>query len=249
MSAAHARLTRLTPLVAVAVIAAGAALVVRGHDPGVAAASPVTPGTVTVSGVGTVQGVPDTLTASFDVHARRSTVQGALNGSSRSTGKVIAALRKDGVSGGDIQTTDLSVDTDYGEHDQVIGYIADETLSASLHPLARVGKILGDATGAAGNHVEIDDLSFDIAHDAALLEAAQTKAFADAKAAAQKDAWLSGRQLGAVISVKQTTARSEDPGDTEAFSTASGLAAGAPVPIRAGRQPVSVTVSVIWSLE
>src|SRR5438270_2706246 len=49
--------------------------------------------TVTVSGVGTVQGVPDTLRASFGVHVTRGSVQSALDAESVAVRHVLAALK------------------------------------------------------------------------------------------------------------------------------------------------------------
>lgn len=240
-------------MIAVAVLAVLAASVWLVHtrdNSGTAAADTPPSGTITVSGEGAVQGVPDTLTVSFDVHYRSSDVQGALDGSSSSARQVIAALRSHGVPGNQIQTTDLNLDEDYDNHGNVDGYVSDETLKVRIHPLANVGKILAAGSTAAGDHVRIDGLALDITDDTQLLNAARAKAFANAKDAATQDATLAGRQLGAVVSVKETRTTSTPPSPFAGYDAlATGVPAAKSVPVRAGKQAVTMTVNVVWSLQ
>lgn len=239
-------------LIAVAVLAVLSASVWLVHtrdESGTAAADSPSGGTVTVSGQGAVQGVPDTLTATFDVHYRSSDVQGALDGSSSSTRQVIAALRAHGVAGSQIETTDLNLNEDYDSHGNIDGYVSDETLKVRIHPLVDVGKILAAGSTAAGDHVRINGLSLDITDDTQLLNAARAKAFANAKDAASQDASLAGRQLGEVVSVKETRTTSAPPTPYYGYDLAAGMPAAKSVPIRAGKQSVSMTVNVVWSLQ
>lgn len=222
----------------------------RGNSGTARADSPTSSGTITVSGDGVVQGVPDTLTATLGMTAKSSDVQGALNGSSAEAREVIRALRAHGVAESDVQTSDLSLDPSYDNHGNVDGYQSAESLTVQIHPLSNVGATLAAAATAAGNHVTIDGLSLDSTDNAALLDAARTKAFADAKAAATQDATLAGRQLGSVVSVNETRteASTPDPEYGDATGSLSALATSA-VPIQAGKQPVTVTLDVVWSLQ
>ena len=101
--------------------------------------------TISVSGDGTVKGVPDTLVATFRVHHRASDVQSALDGVATDAHRVIAVLGDKGVPRRDIQTADLSLDTAYDRQGHPDGYEASESLSVRVHPLNQVGRILSAA--------------------------------------------------------------------------------------------------------
>jgi hypothetical protein len=245
--AALAAVTVAAMAVAVAVVAAG------GGGPSRAAATPAsspaapTGDTVSVSGTGSVEGVPDTLVATIGVHARDASVQSALNDSASDARKVLASLHHSGVAGNDIRTSDVELDPDYGTHDAIVGYDSSETLDVRIHPLSNVGHILAAASTAAGNSTTIDGLSFDIADNTALLATARASAFANAKTQAMQYAALSGHSLGSVASISAVVSGATDPVtyDKLAFGA---TAPAASVPIRAGQQQVSVSVKVVWSL-
>lgn len=233
-----------------AVITASIATVVAVDSGGgpAQATSPATGRTISVSGEGSVQGVPDTLVASFRVHDKAIDVQSALDAAATDVRQVIAVLGHQGVARRDIQTTDLSLDTAYDDHGHIDGYEASETLSVRIHPLDHVGSIISAAATSAGNSVSIDGLSLDITDDATLLDAARGKAFAAAKAAAARDATLAGEHLGQVLTVKETIDGSTAP--QPLYGESDGFAASAKsIAIRPGQQPVSVHLAVVWTLQ
>jgi uncharacterized protein YggE len=235
-------------VVAVLAVLAVSVWLVHTHDSGgSAAADSPNGGTITVGGRGVVQGVPDTLTATLVVHQKGISVQGALNGSSASARAVIGALRANGVPRGAIQTSDLTLDQSYDNHGNVDGYESDETLTVQIHPLSGVGKILAAAATAAGDHVRVDGLSLNVTDDTQLLNTARAKAFTNAKDAASQDASLAGRQLGQVISVKETRTTSTPVTPFDGLDYRAAALSGASVPIRAGKQPVTVNLDVVWS--
>jgi hypothetical protein len=238
----------------VALVLIAGVIVVATHGGGSsdagAAPTPAATDTVSVSGVGSVEGVPDTLVANLHIHAKEASVQEALDAVAADAHKVIAALRSRGVPAIDIKSTDLSLNPDYDRHGNVDGYDSGESLTVRIQPLTKVGQILTAAAGAAGNSVNVDGLSFDIADDSALLTGARQAAFNNAKAAAAQYATLGGTSLGRVVSIKavvhNTTPIVHGFGDAAAGSA---LAAGTPVPIQPGQKKVSVTVDVVWALQ
>jgi uncharacterized protein len=240
-------------LVALTVIAVGIAVAVvvtvgSGPDRVVAAtpAATVSPDTVSVSGTGSVEGVPNTLVASLRVHVRESSVQQALNDSATDARNVIASLKSHGVAATDIRTADVSLNPDYNNHGEIDGYDSSESLTVHVHPLNQVGRVLSAASTAAGNTVNIDSLSFDIADNTSLLAGARASAFANAKAAASQYAALSGTSLAHVERITSVVT-GVTPIEKEAFSSDS-LSGAAGIPIQAGQQKVNVTVKVIWAL-
>jgi hypothetical protein len=233
-----ALLTIVTASTAVVVIADS------GGGPAVAATSGAK--TISVSGQGTVQGVPDTLVANLSVHSHQSSVQDALNSVATDMRQVESTLVNKGVKRPDLQTTDLSLNPAYDNHGHVIGYDASESLAVSIHPLSQVGSILSAVAASAGNSVEIDGLSLNISDDSSLTNDARQKAFEQAKDAATQDASLAGEQLGDVVSIKESDESTTPP--QPLYDESFAAAKTASVPISAGKQPVSVTLDVVWAI-
>lgn len=234
----------------VAVVTASIAIVVAVNSGGgpAQATSPAANRTISVTGRGTVQGIPDTLVANLSVHSHQSSVQAALNAIATDKNRVVSSLKNKGVPGGAIQTTDLELNPSYDNHGQISGYGASESISVRIHPLADVGKVLSAAATSAGNSVNIDGMALDIANDSTLLNSARTKAFKQAQSAAQTDAGLAGETLGRVVSIKESQEQSTPP---LPFAAAGFPAADSAksLSISAGKQPVSVTLAVVWALQ
>jgi uncharacterized protein YggE len=236
------------------ILTAGVIVVATQGSSGTNRASATTPtnDTVSVSGTGSVEGVPDTLIAQFRIHTKQGTVQQALDRSSTDTHLVARKLHSLGVALVDIKSTDLSLNQAYDMHGNPDGYDASESLTVRIHPLTKVGEILSAAvTAPSDNSVNVDGLSFDIADNSALLAQARKAAFDNAKAAAAQYADLSGRSLARVMSIKAVVLNTR-PIFAGGFADATGAVPGAlkaaAVPIRPGQKKVSVTVSVVWAL-
>jgi len=250
----HKRLTVIVAFIALVLIAGVVVVATQGSSgTNGAAASSTTPttDTVSVSGIGSVEGVPDTLIAQFRVHDKGTSVQLALNQSSVDTHKVIAKLHELGVALTDIKSTDISLNPSYDMHGNPDGYDSSESLTVHIHPLTKVGQILGAATRAPGdNSVSLEGLSFDIADNSTLLAQARKAAFDNAKAAAAQYAELGGRSLARVVTIKAVVHNARPIfaaglAGTDALRSPKAFAA---VPIRPGQKKVSVTVSVVWAL-
>jgi uncharacterized protein YggE len=241
--------------VGVAAAAAGvvvASVVIGVVRPGGTTVHAATPGndTITVTGVGTADAAPDTLTVDFTVHVTRSTVQDALDAQASALHHLLVALTRSGVPHKKTQTTALSLERHYDEHGNVTGYDADETVRAKVQPLSRAGTTISKAATSAGNTVEVGDLTFDLADDAQVVKSARANAFSDARDRAQQYAALSGRGLGRVEKVTEVVDAPEQPvgylqGSALLDATASGAKA---VPMRPGEQTLTVRVNVTWSL-
>jgi len=237
-------------LVAPVAVVVAVLLVVVGRDRAApaAAATPVTTAdTVTVSGVGTADGAPDTLTVDFTVHAARADVQSTLDTVAAEAKRVLAALHKAGVLERNLRTSDLQLDRNYNNHGVPIGYTSSETIEARITPLADAGRTISSAADATP-HVDIGNLGFDIAHDDQLVRQARSNAFADAKSRASQYASLAGRPLGQVQSIRETVQAPPSYPYPGSFDAAGVLEHRAPVPIRGGRQSLTVRVTVVWAL-
>ena len=222
------------------------------HTGGPAAAADTTlapPGTsgVVVDGLGKVTGTPDVLTASLGVSVRRADVSTALKDANALQARVTAALKKDDVPAADLQTSNVSVNQGYDNRGRRDGYQVDETLTARLHDLARAGRVIADAVAAGGDSATLQGVGFSLEGDSALLGRARDAAFADAKAKAQRYAELSGRALGEVQLIAETTTPPPELMN-QALKAFDSARAAAPVPLETGSQQVSVSVTVRFAL-
>jgi uncharacterized protein YggE len=241
-----------TVAIAFAACLAAAAFVVfgtGGHGHQARAESTATAGdTVSVQGTGTVQGVPDRMSATFGVHATRGSVQDALDAVAHDAQRVVSALRHAGVGTADMRTTDLELYPHYDNRGGRDGYDASETVTATFHDLSSAGRHISATVASAGNAATVSGLSFDLSSDTKLLGQARSAAFADAKARAQQYAELSGRSLGAVQHVTESiVSAGPQPQFYKGLDQAAAAGAAA-VPVQAGQQPVTVVVTVVWRL-
>lgn len=234
------------------VVALALTVVVLGWSRRAPAAVPVaaavSPDRVAVTGTGSSNGAPDTLNVDFRVHVTRPTVQDALDAQAAAARRVLAALAHAGVPGKRVRTTDLNLDEHYSNSGVVVGYDASETLRARISPLQTAGRTISSAATAAGNDVTVGGLSFDIADDDALVTSARSEAYDAARAKAEQYAGLAGRTLGRVVSIREHVQRAAPTPYPYADAFLAKAAARSGVPIRGGRQSLSVSVAVVWAL-
>src|SRR4051794_31160705 len=227
------------------------AVVIGVIRPGATTVHAATPGsdTITVTGVGTADATPDTLSVDFTVHVTRSTVQEALDAQAAAVQHLLAALKSSGIPRKHTQTTDLSLNRHYDNNGVVTGYDANETVRAKVQPLARAGVTISKAATSAGNAVEVGDLAFDLENDAAVVKSARANAFADARDRAQQYAGLSGRGLGRVEKVTEVVEAPPQPLDMyQRDAVFAGASAAKSLALRPGTQTLTVRVSVTWAL-
>lgn len=225
-----------------AVMVAGVLVAATGS--GAQAANDPTDDSITVSGVGTAAGTPDTLTVEFTVRERRTTVQAALSAQTHDTNLLVAALKKDGLKDADITTTDLELYKVHNRKTGFTGYRASESVEASISPLDSAGRAISDAASSS-SHVDIGGMSFSISDVSALMKTARDNAYADAKDRATQYAGLSSRTLGRV---EHVTEKVNDNGPVYASAGAASGSVGAPVPISPGQQTVTVNVTVVFQI-
>ena len=227
-------------------VAAASAVAVLGLPAAAhAAPSPAPePATVTVSGSGAVSATPDELQLSLEASAKAASVAGALDAAGKAMTAVQAALTKDGVAAKDLQTSGLSVQPQYNQHDAITGYTASESLTAELRGLANAGPEISDATAAGGNAVRIDNMELDLTDQSPkLLGQARAKAITDAHTKATEFAEAAGEKATRVLSISQS-----DDVQPEPVVFAPMAAEKSAVPISAGTQQVTASVTVVYQL-
>jgi len=223
-----------------------------GGTPGTPAANAATltasqsAGRITVTGTGTVTGVPNQLVLSMSVQATGSDVTSALNQANVTVRKVTAVLRERGVAAADIQTSDLNISPNYNDNGVVTSYGVSESLTATLNRLKAAGSQIGAAVRAGGNAVSIDNVALNLTSTGPLMAAARAQAVANAHVQAEQYARALGEPLGPVISVNPV--QQQQPAPVE-FGSANASASGSArsrVPVSPGTQQLSVSVTVVY---
>ncbi|MEP6976452.1 MAG: SIMPL domain-containing protein [Thermoleophilia bacterium] len=195
---------------------------------------------ITVNGTGAVRAVPDRADFSFGVQSTGRTASAALDANSAEMRKVIAALREAGVAAADIQTQQVALSPRLADNGEtILGYIAQNTVSAHLRDLGRAGAVIDAAVGAGANQVFGPSLSR--SNEAELYRNALRSSVADARTKAQAIAAAAGVTLGAVIGVTETG------GAPVPIEGKAGAATDA-TPIEPGTQDIQASVTVTFAV-
>jgi uncharacterized protein len=203
-------------------------------------------GRITVTGTGNVTGIPDQLDLAMGVQVTGASVSSALASADAAVNRVTAALRGDGVTAADIQTSGLSIWPNYPASSQApSGYSVSESLTATLNSLAAAGAQINAAVQAGGDATTISGISLDLTDTSSLLARARANAIADATAKAAQYAKALGEPLGPVVSVTDQPSTTPVP----VYGAASAAAGAKPsVPISPGTQQLSVSITVVFAV-
>ena len=229
--------TMVTALILVAVGFAGVAI---GTTKGGGRTS-----TITVTGSGTVRGVPDTINFQIGVSTTNPSATGALDANDAKVRLLEAALAKNGVTKVEMQTSGLNIYQNTNRFGAVTGFTVQDTLSVTMHHIKRAGTAIDAAAHAVGNGVQFDGVSFTITNDSALLRAARVRAIDSAHFAASQIARAGGTHVAGIVKITDNENQS-----TGVYSAplAMGAAFKSSVPIETGSQPINVQVTVVYSL-
>jgi uncharacterized protein len=203
-----------------------------------------TAGRITVTGTGTVSGVPNQLVVSMSVQATSYDVTSALDQASADVRKVMTALRDRGVPAADIQTSNLNISPNYNNNGVITSYGVSESLTATLNHLGKAGAQITAAVRAGGNAVSVDNVALNLTSTGPLMAAARARAVVNAHAQAQQFARALHEQLGSVISVTPVQQQQSGPLPLD-FASAAGKSAA--VRISPGTQQLSVSVTVVYA--
>jgi uncharacterized protein YggE len=200
---------------------------------------------VTTRGVGTADGVPDTLTVIIGVQTRGASAKGALEDNNKKANALVQTLKSKGVAAKDLQTSELSIQPTYGNTGlQITGYQVSNMVTATLRDLAHAGALIDSAAAAAGDAVRVQQLSFSIGDDTAVRAKARVRAVQQAQAQADQMAKAAGAKLGRIRSITELP----ESGPTPYLAFAAEAKAPC-APIQAGQLDLRVTVEVSYDLD
>ncbi len=229
---------------------AAAICVTAMAQPATAVREPV-PGameTVSVSGNGHASVTPDRFTFTVGVQTVADTVEQAVNENNRKTAATIAALKRAGAAEKDIRTSNFSIypQQDYGQNKlpRILGYQVSNTITVRRDNIGEAGKLLQSAVNAGVN--QSSGLQFEVSDPARGRDQAIHAAYDEARSKAQLLAQAAGRTLGRALSISEGGQAQPVPYPrVMAMRAETGVSE---VPVAAGTQDVSYSVSVIFEL-
>tara|TARA_R110002072_G_C7882368_1_gene528123 strand:+ start:13 stop:705 length:693 start_codon:yes stop_codon:yes gene_type:complete len=206
---------------------------------GPALAEAVNP-TLSLSASADVQVAPDYATVQSGVVTRAATAQQAVQDNARAMTAVFDALRRAGVSGNDVQTSQLSVSPVYSDRREpetndltIIGYETRNTVSAKVRDTTRVGNVIDAMVTAGANNIQ--NVSFGAEDTSAAMDQARREAIASLLARADLFADAAGFELCGITRMSEDFARPAQPMLMARMESAS-------TPVAAGQ--LSITASI-----
>ena len=205
---------------------------------------------ISVSGEGRVSMVPDMAVLGIGVSAKESTVAQANSEAQAAMDRLLASLKSDGVADKDIQTSQFSINPEYDyqfNQQKLTGYRVTDMLQVKVRDIDAAGKVIDDGVEAAGDLVQVGSISLTAEDTGAPSGQARELAMADAKTKAQELARLAGVELGAPISISESSYSPTPPVSYDrAFSAEASLDQ---TTISPGELDVVVSVQIIYGIQ
>ncbi len=206
---------------------------------------------ISLQGRGEVSVTPDMAIVTTRVVSAGKKASDTLNRNTETMTKVIADIEAAGVDEKDIQTSGFSIHPRYdhredrrGQEPKIVGYEVSNGVTVRIRDLSKLGTILETVVSSGAN--SIDNIRFDVSDPAKVLDEARKAAVTDAKHKADLYAQALGVKLGPIMSVSEGGISAPSPygGRMEKVMALS----AAPVPVKAGSQTMSASVTIVWEL-
>ncbi len=207
--------------------------------------------TLTVTGTGQANLVPDIAYIYLGVHTEKPTASEAMAENNTQTQAMIDALTKFGIAKKDIRTTNFSIyptDKYDPQTNQPTGekiYSVDNTVYVTVRDLKKLGDLLDTVVAAGAN--TINSIQFDVADKEAATKTARADAVKDASTQAQELASSAGVSLGEIQTIGFFDNQPVPLFDGKGGGAA--VAQAAAVPIQPGQLTLTVTVNVTYAIK
>jgi uncharacterized protein YggE len=158
-----------------------------------------------VSATGEVTRVPDVAVISAGVVTRSPTANAAMQEAADRMSKVLAALKRAGVTERDIQTGSVNLNPEYrypeNQAPQLVGYTASNSLTIRFRNIRSSGKILDALVAEGANQINGPNLTID--KPEAALDEARANAIAIGRSRAELYARSLGMRIARVVSISE----------------------------------------------
>lgn len=203
---------------------------------------------ITVTAEGSVSAVPDMVLISTGVQTTAETARDALADNSKAMRRVIKRLKEVGIRGRDIATDNLSVQPEYqrtrdnSKPPVVTGYRVNNSVRIQVKDISLLGEVLDEVIELGAN--QVGGIQFQVSREERLRDEARTKAMENARRRAELFAREANARLGEVLMIREGHANFNPR--PVAMEMRSAKAGG--VPLQAGTQELSASVTVTWAL-
>ncbi len=202
-------------------------------------------GRIVMTGTAGISAVPDEAVVSAGVQTKGDTAREALSDNTGRMKQVFAALSDLGIDPRDISTSSFNI-SPHWEHgssgSRQRGYQVSNQVTVRLRNVNAVGEVLDTLVTAGAN--QAGGVRFIVKNRDSLLDSARVEAVSKAKARAVLYAQAAGVRLGDVIRI---TEGGTQGGPQPVFEARA--ASFQAVPVSAGEQDLSVSVTVTWALK
>jgi hypothetical protein len=210
------------------------------------------PRTITVVGEGTVKIKPDIARVTIGVETSGATVKAATTEASETMNEVLAALKQQGVTEQDMQTSGYSVWTERiprpdGQMSETTTYRVNNMVSITIRKLDQVGQVM-DAAIEAGANV-IHGVSFALNDPKSIEAEARSKAIANALVKANDLAQLTQVQVGQVVSVSEVVGGGVGYYSSNFMDVQAARGMGGGGPVAPGELELAMRLEVVYAIQ
>jgi uncharacterized protein YggE len=239
---------RITCIAGVALLAATA--IPASAQDGRFAAVPADGTVLEILATGETARTPDLAVIQAGVVTQSPTAAQALSTNNSRMTRVIAALRAAGVAERDVQTATISLSPQYRYAENrppvITGYQASNQVTVRFRDIARAGPILDVLVREGANTIDGPNLTIEKPETA--LDEARTSAIVQARGRADTYARAAGLRVDRILSISEAST-ALPPMPVRMRGVVAEAAAQSSVPIAAGEQQLSVSVSVRFLLK
>ncbi|NOQ22493.1 MAG: DUF541 domain-containing protein [Candidatus Aegiribacteria sp.] len=210
------------------------------------------PATISTTGTGAASAEPDVASVVFGVNITRSDPAVAVNDAAQLVEAAMAAARREGVAGEDMQTTSYNLwvqevwdDYDY-EYTGEMEYAVTHYVKAEIRDISSVGDVLAAVVSAGAN--SINAVSFYVEDTSSLYEEARSRASEHARDKAEQLADNFDVTLGEITSISEWTSYYPTSGMAyDNYGGGLGYYAESP-PVTPGAFSISIEVSATYEI-
>ncbi len=204
--------------------------------------------TITITGQGQVSVKPDVAIVETGVVTQAKTAAEALTANTQAMQAVFDAIKELGIEDRDMRTSQFSVNAihtrpERGEASRISGYQVSNLVSITLRNLDRVGEVMDRVVSTGSN--ELRGIRFQVEKPGPPMDGAREDAVKDALRKAKIYVAAAGVALGPVLTINEHGGGGRPQ---PVFARAMAMEA-ADVPIAAGEQTLSTSVTLVIGLE
>ena len=206
--------------------------------------------TISVTGTGHATLAPDRFSFTVGVHTTAPTVEDAVAENNKRVAAVIAALKRAGTTDQEIRTSNFTIYPqqvyEQGQPPRITGYQVGNSITVTKKEIAAAGHLLQVAVSAGVN--ESSSLNFEVSDPSRGRDEGLREAFQDAHSKAALLAQAAGRTLGRALIITEG-GQAAPPPRPMVRAMAMKAEAAPDVPVEAGTNELTYTISVVFALQ